>query len=212
MLIQGKTGNLLTNQQSDGTQLDLPLGIFGSVMVNTQFGKYHELAARGSLYIGATALAGTIIPVNASNLVSTFTLWNPLGSGVNVALISYDAGLITATAVIGSLALVYQASVGSAILAPTSQTALTPVNALVGSGRAPAARLLSAGTLTGTPSVLATLGVSFGTTTASAGPVTIHKEFDGTLIIPPGVLITTVSTAAQTAAMQQQFVWAELNQ
>lgn len=53
-------------------------------------------------------------------------------------------------------------------------------------------------------------GQVIDTTGASPGPVYAHREFDGTVLIPPGVLVTTVSTAAQTQPMHQQLIWAEL--
>lgn len=210
-VIYGAVGAPSSTSAADGSNQPFLQGKAGELIAAELHGKWYTNAYRGNVFIGSTALAGTVIPVNASGLVSTFTLWNPLGSGKNLELISYDLGIAgTTTAVIGSVALVGQIGVGAAIVIPTSQTALTPINALIGAGSAPQAKLLSAGTLTGTPSVFASLGISFGTTGATPGPATAHYEFDGKLIIPPGVLITTVSTAAQTQAMQQQFVWAEV--
>lgn len=203
--------NPSNTSSADGSTLTALAGKAGEQIVTELHGKWYTQAYRGNVFIGSTALAGTVIPINAASLVSTFTLWNPLGSGKNLEMISYDLGIAgTTTAVIGSIGLVYQAGIGAGIVIPTSQTALTPVNAMVGLGNAPVGKLLSAGTLTGTPTVLGSLGISFGTTGASPGPATAHYEFDGKLIIPPGVLVTTVSTAAQTQAMQQQFIWAEV--
>lgn len=119
-------------------------GIYGDTLVSEYLGKYANLTLQGNVFWGSTAAAGTIIPVNASNLVSTFTLYNPLGSGRNLLLISYDLGLTTGTAVIGNINLVFQAGVGAAIALPTSQTALVPTNGLIGAGNASQAKLLSA--------------------------------------------------------------------
>lgn len=210
-LNQVTTINPSNSSIPDGGTSTALAGKQGEQIVTELHGKWYTQAYRGNVFIGSTALAGTVIPINAASLVSTFTLWNPLGSGKNLELISYDLGIAgTTTAVIGSIGLVFQAAVGAAIVIPTSQTALTPINAVIGLGNAPVAKLLSAGTLTGTPSVLGSLGISFGTTGATPGPATAHYEFDGKMIVPPGVLITTVSTAAQTQAMQQQFIWAEV--
>lgn len=210
-VIYGAVGAPSTTSAADGSNQPLLQGKAAEAIVAELHGKWYTNAYRGNVFIGSTALAGTTMPVNANNLVSTFTLWNPLGSGKNLELISYDLGVAgTTTAVIGSVALVGQVGIGATIVIPTSQTALTPINGLVGAGSAAQGRLFSAATLTGTPSVFASLGISFGTTGASPGPATAHYEFDGKLIIPPGVLVTTVSTAAQTQPFQQQFVWAEV--
>jgi len=136
-LLNGQVYNPFASSQSDGNEPRLPQGRKGEVLVSELMGKYANLVERGLVFIGSTLAAGTIIPINAASLVSTFTLWNPLGSGKNIHVLDYDLGLITATAVVGSLLLHYQSGVGAAILAPTSQAPLTPVNALLGAGAAP---------------------------------------------------------------------------
>lgn len=197
-------------KQSPGGNPPTYASPLGDVLVSELLGKYANLSLLGTIFWGSTAAAGTIIPVNAANLVSTFTLWNPSGSGKNLMLIAYLLGITTVTAVVGNIDLVYQASVGNAIPIPTSQTALVPTNAIIGGGGTPGARLLSAGTLTGTPTYFSTLGINIGTTLEGAGPLMARVDFDGTAIIPEGVLVTPTAFAAQTAAMNQTFIWAEL--
>jgi hypothetical protein len=210
-LLNGQVYNPFASAQVDGSEPRLPQGRRAEMLVSEIMGKYANLTERGVVFQGSTLAAGTIIPINAASLVSTFTLWNPLGSGVKLHVLDYDLGLITTTAVVGSLLLHYQSGVGAGILAPTSQTALVPVNALIGSGVTPQAKLLSAGTLTGTPTILAPLGISFGTVAGNPGPTPPpHIDFDGKLILAPGTLVTVTSTAAQTAAMVQKLSWAEL--
>lgn len=207
-LLNGSVYNPFAATQVDGNEPRVPQGRRAEILFSELMGKYANLTERGVTFIGSTLAAGTIIPINAASLVSTFTLWNPAGSGVKVHVHDYDLGLITATAVVGSLLLHTQSS--AALIAPTAQTLLVPANALIGSGVAPQAKLLSAGTLTGTPTLLAPLGISFGTVAGNPGPDLCHIDFDGKLILNPGSLITVTSTAAQTAAMVQKFTWSEL--
>jgi hypothetical protein len=209
-LMQGQVGSIPNASLADGsTNFPVLQGKAGEAIMSELHGKWYTQNYRGRLFIGSTLVAGTIIPVNASNLVSTFTLWNPLGSNVNAELVDYDLGLITATAVVGSLAVVFQAGVGAAIAVPTALTSLTPQAGVLGGPSKPACGLYSSATLVGTPTILKPLGISFGTVVGNAGPAIAHVEFDGKVVLPPGTLITTVSTAAQTAAMLQSLKWVE---
>lgn len=187
-----------------------PMGVHGEFLVGEIHGPYYEQAKAGNFFWGATLTAGTTIPVNAASLVSTFTLWNPLGSGKNLVLYEYVLAIAGTTAVvIGYAGLFFQKAVGaSAAVAPTSQTALTPVNGIIGGGNAPVATLLSAGTLTGTPTIWGPL-VCFGATAALGGPQVARYDFKGGLIVPPGVLITIAGNVAQTQPMGQMFAWSE---
>lgn len=185
-------------------------GPFGELLMAELHGKWYSAARAGRLFIDSLAHAGGVIPTNASGLVSTFSIWNPAGSGVVVELARYILAIAgTTTAVIGNIGLVEQLNVGSAIAVPGTLTAVAPAPALRGGSAASAVRFYSALTHVGTPTFLATLGLSFGTTGATPGPVTAIHDFDGTLLLMPGTIISTVSNAAQTQAMSQTLIHAE---
>src|SRR5258708_4050867 len=151
MLNQGVTASIPTASLAAGTNPVVPMGKRGEQWAADFFGKYATLAENGCVFIGATAVAGTTIPVNAASLVSTFTLFNPAASGKNLHLISYDLGIDGTTAVvIGSVFLFHQIN-GAALATLTS---LTPVNGKIGGGLATVANLYSAATYTGTPVLL----------------------------------------------------------
>ena len=185
-------------------------GDFGEQLAAELHGKWYTAARNGRLFIDSLAHAGGVIPVNASGLVSTFSLWNPAGSGVVVELYKYLLGLSgTTTAVIGNIGLVEQLNVGSAIAVPGTLTAVAPAPAMRGGSAASAVRFYSALTHVGTPSFLMTLGLSFGTTGATPGPAAAVHDFDGSVLLMPGTIISTVSNAAQTQAMAQTLIHAE---
>src|SRR5258706_9084851 len=120
-------------------------GPAGEALVSEIHGKWYQAAKAGVGFIYSLAHAGGVIPVNSSNLVSTFSIWNPAGSGKNLELFRYILGIAgTTTAVIGNIGLGYQANVGSAIAVPGTLTAVTPTNGLVGGGNAGAMRFYSA--------------------------------------------------------------------
>lgn len=211
MLMNTQVGNIPSTSLGDGTQPFLLAGQSGEAVVTELHGKWYTAAKRGNVYISHTLVAGTTIPVNASGLVSTYAFWNPAGSGKNCELIRYDMGLSgTTTAVIASVALVFQAAVGSTIAVPGSLTALTAVNGLLGAGGVPVATAYSALTHVGTPTRLMSMALSFGTTGASPGPVQSSYVFDGAIIVPPGCIVSVTSqSAAQTQPVMQGFTWAE---
>ena len=63
-------------------------------------GTYFQDTLAGNVFIAATLAAGTTIPVQATNLVSTFTVWNPASSGVNLELIRYTVSWTTTVEVV----------------------------------------------------------------------------------------------------------------
>jgi hypothetical protein len=174
--------------------------------VNT-LGKLHGdnwlSAALGTSFFVTTASAGTIIPVIASGLVSTFTLFNPATSTKFLELISYELGILNATTVVSDVSLYFQ--VGGAALGTT--TALTAQPTQLGISVTPNALAYSAATFTSTLTKGPTLA-SFGAVTYSGAQI-IRYAFDGKIIVPPGTAVTIAGKAAQSQAMQQTFYWAE---
>lgn len=193
----------------DSTQPVMLGGKQGEGVFSQLHGRWFNASVRGKLFQGTTALAGTIIPINASNLVSTFAFWNPVNSGVNAELVDLDLGVTTTVLVVAAIGLVYQASVGSQIANPGTLTALTTVTGGVIGAANPGNKctLYSALTFVGTPTPLMPLFAVPATT--GVNPTPLHYEFDGKIIVPPGAIVALVSTAAQTAAMQQKLAWAE---
>lgn len=201
----------------DGTGLSVTYaGKGGESIVADAHGQLYNLAVRGNLFHATTATAGTIVPVMATNLVSTFTLWNPAGSGKNAVLYKWGMAHTTTVTVVSDVSLYYQVGVGGATTAPTSLTALVSKNCLLGAGNPSLVTAYSAATLTG---ALGTSGVgniakgptlnTFGAVTTT-NPLVIEYRFEGGLILPPGTLVTTAGNAAQTAAMNQTYWWAEV--
>lgn len=201
----------------DGVNLNAVVaGRSGEAITSDAHAPYYNMAVRGVLFFGTTVTAGTTIPVMATNLVSTFTLSNPAGSGKNLILLRYNLAHTTATTVVGDVSLYYQIGVGGATTAPASTTALVAKNAFLGGGAASAANLYSAATLTGALGTTGSGNIAKGPTLVTFGAVTttdnlpVDYDFKGGIILPPGTLVTTAGNAAQTAAMNQTFWWAEV--
>lgn len=196
---------------SNNTSQTIALGRSNEQLVNQLHGKYYTAALAGKVFTLATLTAGTTIPVQATNLVGTFTLLNPITSAVNVELIDYSLGMTTTVAVVGDISLYYQSGIGNSNAALSSTTSLTIRSTFLGNGASPVSAGYSAATFTNT------VGTNFfrcynlngfGAVTANnAGP--IRTEFDGKIILPPGTAVTVAAFAAQTAAMTQTMTFME---
>ncbi len=193
------------------------LGGRSGELVDTRLhGDLFTAALNGKVFQATTLVAGTTIPVQTSNLVSTFTIWNPLGSGVNVELIRYTVAWTTTTEVVSPIALWIQTSVGNSNTVPGTLTALSVRPALWGGASvnpiaSNAAGMYSAATLVNTMAtnmwqgpILAGPGA-----TSSVNNAPINYDFAGTTLLGPGTLATTAGFAAQSAATGQTLMWAE---
>ncbi len=198
---------LLSGTKAANGYTPVPGGWEGEILQSQLHGQKFHHAINKRLYLGTTAIAGTIVPVNASALVGTFTLLNPPGSGVNLEILRYRAAADgTTTAVIGSVDLAYQANPNVF----TTGTLAGITNCLIGTSTTGKGQLYDHCTFAGTPTLYGTLGVGFGTTGMTPGPDLIQVEFDGELIVPPNVAITVVGNAAQTQPLIQSILWAEV--
>ena len=194
MLVQGN--NLL------GQIATLAVGRDNDLLSTQTHGTWYNAASRGRVFHGSALIAGVTIPVNTAT-AATFTLHNPLGSNVNVELISLDIGWPAAAA---SVIATILGSVGNQTPSATTQGGVTiamPIGA-AGTGAAQA-KLYTVATIVAITSHLPLLQV---TTTGDAMTAS-HYEFDGKLVLSPGGIITLTSTPVQTAVAIPSFSWAE---
>lgn len=210
--IYAQARNPQLEAMQDGAFVPLSLGRQGQLHTTDIHGKYFTAASRGKMFLGSTVIAGVALPVNAANVVSKFTLWNPLTSGVNCELVEFGTGIDSATTVVNGVVAGFQFGVGSTITAPGTLTALaTSVSIGPGAGVAPAATLYSAATLVNA-AVLGPLMAIFGgygaVTDGSLAPD--PHRFDGKVVLPPGSLVTFLTTVAAATAAFYSLTWIEL--
>lgn len=201
MIAQGIVASPAAANNADGAIVSQMMGKQGEALMSEVHGKWYNAAIRGNLFIGSTAAAGTTVPVSSAT-AATFTLYNPIGSGVNVELVRYNAGSTTTTLVAGGILLGLASNL---IVAPTSVTALTTRAALLGGNAAAKARLYSVATIVATTDFYTMFSVS---ATSGLGPNFSH-DFDGSVVLAPGSLAHVCAFAAQTQTWDQTFVWAE---
>lgn len=182
----------------------------------TPAGYFQQLALNGQCFIGSTAAAGAVLPIY-TNTSQTFGLWNPTGSNVNVVLNKLTLGAATVTTtVLATLGIAYTANAGSQIGtgAPVvSLTQVSPVNAIVGGGDSSKVRFAPAAiTTVAAPAWLYGLGIFSpdGDMATSLSNVIISYDFNGSLIVPPGVAIYLAGTAASGQTYNCTLTWAEV--
>ncbi len=208
---------MLTQIQVGATQPVLKGGPDAEAIVTELHGKYYTQTRAGNVFIGSTA-AGGVVPPIYSNTAQTFALWNPTGSGKNLSLISLRLGLVTVGVVTSNFCLGYSLGAGSGIsaTAPISAfTAVTPVNALIGLGTTSVAKFAPGAATVVAPSFLRTCGVtSFeaSTPTAENAFFQLGEDYDGSLIVPPGVVIFVANNIAGVATWNITLTWEEVAQ
>jgi len=198
----GLVGNVaLTNSSASGANVTAPAGASNEQLTSQLHGQWYNANRFHKVFHGNTTAAGTIVPIS-STTAPTFTLYNPIGSGINVEMIAADVGATNATLVVSPILL---GVIWGLTVAPTAGTPITPFAGLLGQATAVSA-LYSALTLASAATNFFTLGHI----TATAGEVPLlHYDFQGALLLPPGSLVFLCGTAAQTSASANHFAWAE---
>jgi hypothetical protein len=183
----------------DGSNLPIIQGKSGEQFVAELHGKWYSACYRGRVFSTGVLIAGVTIPVNTTT-TPTFTLYNPLGSGVNLELISLDVGWPAAAAsVVGTL-------LGSTgVQVPTSVTAGNIYSTLIGAGAVPQAKFYTAATIVAITQHMPLITMS--TVVDTMNPA--HVDFDGAVVLAPGSLFTLTSTPVQTAVALPALRWAE---
>lgn len=191
--------------KSDDTP-KLGFGHNGGALFSETQGQYAQAARAGIVFHAAAPVL--TIPVQAASLASVFTLINPAGSPKTLELIEADLAIILATTVVSGVAL-YEQSVAGGNVLPTTFTAGTPTNALVGSGLKNQGIFCSAATHIGALT-LKDIVSTFGATSSTADNA-VAKRFNGTIFLPPGsCLALAMTTAGSTASgLGAHISWAE---
>ena len=180
MLAEGKVG---VGLGADGILGPARLGRTGELIVGTAHGDFYEAVARQSVFTISNAVAG-VAPGTALSTTPPIALWNPPGSGVNLALVkavmSYVSGTLGAGSVVFGL-------VAQQSTQPTGGTQLTAQSNLIGSTKTPLGKGFTGSTLATTPTILRPFA-SFGPYLATSvlQERTCETVNDGAIVVAPG--------------------------
>jgi hypothetical protein len=197
----GQVGAPSSTSAADSSSLPWLQGKSGEGCVAELHGNSFTSASRGRVFIGTTAAAGVILPVNTTT-AATNVLYNPLGSGVNAELLCTDIGLLGSTTVIGTILM------GISTVAPTATTAIaTVMPALVGGSAVAQLKYFSVATIVAANT--SQFMAMFQITTTATISISTHYDWNGKLILAPGSSLIGYSVPVQTAAINVSHTWAE---
>jgi len=215
MLLDFRAG---IKNMADNTTAEGRTSRVGALITGHGQSYYYEEASRGnvfSLVLGAwtTAIAAGNLNGAAAAASTQFALWNPFGSGKNLALLKFGVNVVSGTFPAGALYHSYSAT------APTIATSvLTPICCNnIGMAAASVARALASAAgaaLTGS-SILAFIRMADLYFTASAAANAQGQKaveyIDGDIVIPPGTCWVPTWTAAGTTMLGGYSVtWEEI--
>lgn len=180
-------------------------------------GKHYNDCLRGRVFSQSTTPLGLAIPIyTATAIVGGNPIWNPPNSGVNVELIAVCCGRASGTSDFGAVGLMARelAAIATGALC-TAFAETTPFNGMLFGGNRSKVKSSNAGTVTVTAGAagdwartLFTHGVEAD---ATATPIREHLyDFEGTVIVPPGVLVYLADTKATTALYATTIIWKEI--
>ena len=190
-----------TGFQSDGVTQQYPrTSRMGAWVTTPAHGKYAEASLRGRLYCAANQAEVTYGTALTATAV-TFTLYNPIGSPVDLSLL--QIGIATRTSsTAGHLLLA--ANVNNTAAAPATNTELTIRNCKL-DGSAGYAKVYSATTLPAAPVAILAL-LSMGVTVTGEGN---FVDVDGAITLGPNTAVTVQGiTVVGTGILSM--VWEEV--
>lgn len=205
----GNVANPVSTSQPDSSSPLLTAGRQGELVATEIHGKFFIAAYRRNVFkFNVTAKT---LPVVASGLVSVFTLWNPPSSGVIAEMISLDIGVVVAATIVDTIGWYF--SSGTTALAGTFTTPSVAntnhFSARVGDTPGNLVAPYTAYTHSGTPVRCDIVGSFAATTDTTAND--IHKDYDGRMLLPPGVAISLAAStaAAGTVGSDPEVIWSE---
>jgi hypothetical protein len=171
-----------------------------------------QQALAGNAFFGSTAAAGAAIPLTSAT-TQVFGIWNPPGSQVMAVLDKLILGIATlGTNIVAALnwsvlTNVQSIATGSSITAFTDTTIR---NAQIGRGDASRIRFTGSAATTIAATQLTPVGITSTTgTPVNASPVMVF-EHNGMIIVPEGVAMFLVGSAAPGSTYQIGLSWAEV--
>lgn len=189
--VYGRVGpGYATDGNSAEPRLTKDLG----VVVQHLHSSYFEAVTRGQIFTASTGVAG-VAPGTALSTTPPFTLYNPLGSGVNLVIVSASLGYISGT--LGAGTVVYAVNNNIAQAAPTGGTTLTAINGLIGNASASKAKVFQGSTLATTPTILRDAFILPAFAGAAAAPSPPVRDIvDGAMVVMPGAALSLQAIAA----------------
>jgi hypothetical protein len=189
--------------QPDGNTPAFTSGRQGDLLTSEIHGKRFVANYRGKLF-EANAVTVTV-PANAATLVSVFTLYNPISSGIIMEMVSTTVTQWVATTVVDQVGWYYSTAV---LTSKGGFATLGTVQAgVVGNSPANKGQFYTAYTHSGTPVLCDVIGAYGAATNNSA----VVRTYDGDLVLPPGIAMSVAmaTAAGGTTGLNLEARWIE---
>lgn len=200
-------GPIHTGDGGSGSQ-GLRSGRENELIMSELHGRYYEKTSRGGVFASgwnAVTIAATHnSPLTAGTGTPIWSLYNPIGSGVNCAILKVVQDLTSGTPG-GPL-------VWNLVPVPQNITAANtaPVSALLGGGVNSQTKIWTNTAVTGSSAgTLLFAEGGFAAVAAGAGVMSMIHMVDGIMIVPPGVMIALCSYATGTTHLTSGVVYHE---
>ena len=189
-----------------GTSFQPRLGPTGELVENQMYGKYYEATRLGLVFTASQAVAGVAL-LTATSTTVNFAFYNPPASGKRAILLKATFGYVSATLVAGHIAYA---------VTPTNQTTVTGTsltinnNLIGGAGSAMAAystATMGAASTYFRPSKYSNF---VPTAAAVAAPWAYDEDFDGSIVVPPGIGFAIGGSIALAIVAVISLTWIEL--
>lgn len=176
-------------------------------------------AFEGNVFSQSTTPLGLAIPAYTATSLGggALPLWNPPDSGVDVELLHVSCARVSGTSTFGSIGLMARPlrRIASGEVM-TAMNVTVPVNGFVFAGFATRCQSSNSGTNTVTAGSASDWIRTLFTFNLEADTGTPHEltkavfDFDGTLVIPPGVLIYLAASQNTGSLFASTIVWREV--
>jgi hypothetical protein len=192
-----------------GQNVQAGAGEYAEMLVSELQGRYYEQVYRGNVFFAASGAVATTSGGLTSSSTTPFILYNPFGSNKNLVILEILSSVVLPAQTAGNFQVWLVGCLSPTQVAPANVGALTVYSALLGAGTPAVGKAYSVGTLPTTPVVIRNLGVLqtlSSTTGAVAFSAMFKDEVAGALVVPPGIIIATQTSAAMSLATSMTWV------
>jgi hypothetical protein len=205
-LMQGNQG---VSGKSVGQAVTAGLGEFSDLMVTELMPRYYENTYRGNKYFLALSAGGPTAFTGGAGGTPLLSIYNPVGSGKNLVLISASVAIRATAGTAGNGSFLLWGGVSVA----NSGTLTKPTNMLSMSAGGSVALGSSNAATTSTTAInlIRCLGTYYWATAASAFLSPINYEAAGEIVVAPGVLLALgLSVVPTSTTCDASMIWDEL--
>lgn len=189
--------------RSDGSgYTGLRVSKTGALVTTPEGGSYYETTSRGKVFTCSTALTGTtVVAANNSGVAAAaatiLSLYNPLGSGVNLSIIKTGIWFTSGTPAAGMWC--YNSAYNQTITA--TPNAVMGKNLVSGAASVASGFTQTALTGSGAQTFLRGIGTMFAGAIAATTPALPWDIVDGDIVVPPGGVLTICSPGTGTTVI-----------